>query len=242
MPEPVLRWLMTVTWPEAAAAFLAENFVIFALVLVLGGAIARRPSLPRVSPPPERVTPLELGVALGNVVLNTLITLVGWQLWRRGVIRFRDDAGFGAAADVVVLLFVMDAAMYALHRVAHARWLYPFVHRYHHRYERVRPLTLFALNPVENLAFGGLWLTVIAFYSASWAGMGTYLVLNVAFGTVGHLGVEPVPRTLMSAPVVRHVAGSSFHAEHHLDVTHNFGFYTLIWDRLFGTLRPSPPA
>jgi hypothetical protein len=24
----------------------------------------------------------------------------------------------------------------------------------------------------------------------------------------------------------------------HQDITHNYGFYTLIWDRLFGTLRP----
>lgn len=26
-------------------------------------------------------------------------------------------------------------------------------------------------------------------------------------------------------------------AEHHLDKDPNYGFYTLIWDRLFGTVR-----
>jgi sterol desaturase/sphingolipid hydroxylase (fatty acid hydroxylase superfamily) len=33
------------------------------------------------------------------------------------------------------------------------------------------------------------------------------------------------------------VTGGSFHARHHQDITCNFGFYTLIWDRLFRTLR-----
>lgn len=36
---------------------------------------------------------------------------------------------------------------------------------------------------------------------------------------------------------LRHVGTSTFHAGHHQDAGHNFGFYTLVWDRLFGTLR-----
>ena len=34
----------------------------------------------------------------------------------------------------------------------------------------------------------------------------------------------------------------SFHAQHHAEPTHNFGFYTLLWDRLFGTLHPEYEA
>jgi sterol desaturase/sphingolipid hydroxylase (fatty acid hydroxylase superfamily) len=100
-----------------------------------------------------------------------------------------------------------------------------------------RPLTLFMLNPAENLAFGALWLFVIWVYPASWFGMSVYLVLNVLFGTMGHLGVEPLPAWFARTPIVRYVAGSTFHARHHQDLDSNFGFYTLIWDRLFGTLR-----
>ncbi len=58
------------------------------------------------------------------------------------------------------------------------------------------------------------------------------------FGTVGHLGVEPLPDAWLRWPGLRWLAGGSFHAQHHQDITHNYGFYTLIWDRLFGTLRP----
>jgi Delta7-sterol 5-desaturase len=111
------------------------------------------------------------------------------------------------------------------------------MHRLHHDYDRPRPLTLFILNPVENLSFGMLWLAVISVYQPSWLGMSIYLTLNVLFGTIGHLGVEPFPAWWGRTPVLRWLAGGTFHARHHQDMATNFGFYTLVWDRLFGTLR-----
>jgi sterol desaturase/sphingolipid hydroxylase (fatty acid hydroxylase superfamily) len=133
----------------------------------------------------------------------------------------------------------MDLAMYVLHRLAHHPLLFPLLHRLHHRYERPRPLTLFVLNPAETVSFGALWLVAISLYSASWLGMSIYLTLNVLFGVLGHVGVEPFPSRVVRLPAVRHVGTSTFHAQHHADPAHNFGFYTLLWDRLFGTLHPS---
>ncbi len=94
------------------------------------------------------------------------------------------------------------------------------------------------LIPVENIGFGSLWLFVIAVYSTLWFGMSAYLFLNVAFGTIGHLGVGPF---LGRIPIINYIARSSFHAQHHQDMNHNFGFYSIVWDRLFGTLRARLP-
>jgi sterol desaturase/sphingolipid hydroxylase (fatty acid hydroxylase superfamily) len=110
------------------------------------------------------------------------------------------------------------------------------MHRTHHRYDKPRPLNLFVLNPFEVLGFGALWLGVIIVYSSTWAGMLGYLALNLIFGTMGHLGVEPLPRAFMRLPVLRHLGTSTFHARHHQDGDVNFGFYTDLWDRLFKTL------
>lgn len=238
MLEWLIEWLRTAPWTALLLVFLLENLAILALVVLLGGWLASRFGSRRVSPAPDPLSPTEVVVALANVLLNTVTTLVGLWLWRVGVIRFRSDAGLLALADVLVLLLGMDLLMYFLHRVAHTRALYSLLHRFHHRYEHPRPLTLFALSPLENLAFGALWLTFISVYDASWLGMSTYLCLNVLFGAVGHLGVEPLPDGWSRKPVLRHIAGASFHAQHHQGMEHNFGFYTLIWDRLLGTLRP----
>lgn len=238
MPIAIIKWLQTASWPELLLVSLIENLVILALVVLLGGWLSARFPARRVALAPEPLSPTEVIVALINVLLNTLTTLAGLWLWRHGIIHFRTDAGLLALADILVLLLVMDLLMYLLHRLAHTRLLYALLHKFHHQYDRPRPLTLFALSPVENLAFGGLWLTVISIYPASWLGMSIYLVLNVCFGTVGHLGVEPFPQTWARRPVLRHFAGGSFHAQHHQELSHNFGFYTLCWDRLLGTLRP----
>jgi Delta7-sterol 5-desaturase len=238
MPIWIIKWLQSASWPELLLVFLLENLAILTLVILLGGWVISHFRARRVALVPEPLSLTEVIVALVNVLLNTLTTLVGLWLWRHGIIHFRTDAGLLALADALVLLLVMDLLMYLLHRIAHTRVLYALLHKFHHQYDRPRPLTLFALSPVENLAFGGLWLTVISIYHASWLGMSSYLMLNIFFGAVGHLGVEPFPPAWVGRPLLRNFAGGSFHAQHHQDMRHNFGFYTLFWDRLLGTLRP----
>ena len=238
MPEWIISWLQSAPLPQLLLVFLVENTAIVALVVLLGGRLADWLNSRRVALPPEPLTPTEIIVTFINILLNTATTLAGLWLWRIGVVQFRPDTGLMALADVLGLLFVMDLLMYMLHRLAHTRVLYALLHKFHHRYERPRPLTLFALNPFETLAFGGLWLAVISVYHASWIGMSVYLALNVFFGTVGHLGVEPYPLRWVKNPVLKNFAGGSFHAQHHQDMQYNFGFYTLFWDRMLGTLRP----
>jgi sterol desaturase/sphingolipid hydroxylase (fatty acid hydroxylase superfamily) len=235
--ESLMQWLQTGPLWQVLLALLVENLLVFFFALGLGQLLLRLYADRRVALPPGPLSRMEAAVAASCVLLNTVVTIVGLFLWRAGLIRYRTDVGLWAFLDVVVLLLVMDLAMYFLHRLAHHPALYPLLHRLHHEYDRPRPLTLFILNPAENLSFGPLWLVVSVLYPASWLGMTGYLTLNVVFGTVGHLGVEPLPRGWARYPVVRCFTGGTFHARHHQDLGCNFGFYTLIWDWLFGTLR-----
>jgi sterol desaturase/sphingolipid hydroxylase (fatty acid hydroxylase superfamily) len=236
--EAIISFLQEAPWWQAVLLLLAENLALLVLALAAGQllvvAFARR----RVAPPAPPLEREEVAATVSCVVLNTMVTLAGLGLWRMGIIRFRTDVGVWAWLDALALLMIMDLAMYVLHRLGHHPWLFPLLHRMHHTYDRPRPLTLFVLNPAENLSYGVLWLAVVSVYPASWLGMSVYLVLNLAFGTVGHLGVEPLPDAWARLPVLRYLGTSSFHAQHHQDLGHNFGFYTLIWDRLFGTIRP----
>ena len=235
----LIDWLAGLGWGWAALIFAAENLGIVALSLALGRWLQGR-SFRRVTRPAPPIRPLEYALVASTLILNTLVTLVGWALWREGVIHFRPEwRPLWIALDVLVLAAGMDLAMYALHRLAHHRLLFTPLHRVHHLFDRPRPLTLFALNPAEALAFGGLWLCVVVVYDATWAGMAAYLTLNVLFGLVGHLGVEPLPQRWLGLPGLRWLTTSTFHAVHHESPEYNFGFYTLVWDRLFGTLDPN---
>lgn len=233
----ILDWVGSLTLAEAAAWLLAENVVLFVLAVIVGSVVARRFHRRPAAPVPDPLERKEVVYAASTVVLNWLITLLGWYLWKQGILVIRRDYGWWAVADVVALVLIMDLAMYVLHRMIHISVFYP-IHRLHHAFDRPRPLDLFVLHPLENLAFGALWLVVVAVHAWSWTGISIFLAMNLASGTLGHLGVEPLPSWWSRVPMLRHVGTSTFHAGHHQDVHHNFGFYTLIWDRLFGTLVP----
>ena len=237
-PDPFTAALAAMPFWLAALCALGWNVGIFAACLLLGEWARRAFRRHRVSPPAPPLTGMEVALAVSTVLINTLITAAGMALWRWGWMRLLPNQPWRVLLDSLVLFFAMDFGMYGLHRAAHHRLIYPLIHLTHHQYENPRPLTLFALNPLEVLGFGGLWLLVIVIYPAASLAMVIYLTLNVAFGLIGHLGVEPMPAAWLRLPGLRFISTSTFHAEHHGDKQHNFGFYTLIWDRLFGTLSP----
>jgi lathosterol oxidase len=233
-----LDWIFGLAWWQAALFFVVENLVIFAATLAVGAWMVRRWGQHRVTPPAPPLSAHELWLTASTVTLNAAVTLAGWFLWREGWIQPRAIVDVFSVVDFVVLCAAMDAAMYVAHRIAHVRWLYPLIHGPHHRYEHPRPLTLFVLHPFEAMGFGAMWLALLVVYPASWAGMGAYLTLNVWFGLVGHLGVEPLPPALARHKALAWLTTSTFHAGHHDGPAHNFGFYTTLWDRLMGTLAP----
>src|SRR5437016_1195791 len=132
--ETLIGWLLEAELWQAVLALLAENVLILALALLLGHWLVRRYEARRVAPPALPVRRPEVLIALGTVVLNTVTTLIGLMLWRWGVIRFRTDVGPWAWLDVLILLLVMDLAMYLLHRLAHHPWIFPLMHRLHHEF------------------------------------------------------------------------------------------------------------
>ena len=242
MPDLFIRFFAALkAMPLAGVVIWAtlENLLILAIALLMGRFLVYRYQNQRVTQSPEPLTVLEIGYAASCVFLNIVVTVIGVILWQSDVIHVRfEPTVLTTIADTFILFFAMDFAMYVFHRVAHHPRLYPVIHVTHHRFENPRPLTLFVLNPFETLGFGTLWLLVLAVYPAAWSSIIVYLTLNIVFGLVGHLGVEPMPNQWINLPLIRYISTSTFHAEHHLDKEHNYGFYTLIWDRLFGTLSP----
>lgn len=235
-----MNWLLdnfrTMSCPQAAGWLLMENILLFFASIGLGHTLLVLFGKSRVVKPPPPLEWQEIAWAVSCVLLNTLVTLAGWWLWKSGWIIIRRDFGWRTALDVGVLSLAMDLCMYVFHRIAHLRWIYPWVHATHHHYDKPRPVNLFVLNPMEVFGFGALWLAVISIYHSSWDGIVIYLALNLIFGTIGHLGVEPFPRKWVRIPLIRHISSSTFHARHHQDRDVNFGFYTDLWDRLFRSL------
>jgi Delta7-sterol 5-desaturase len=218
---------------------LLENLALFLVALFVGHLLVQRYHDRPTAPSPAPISRQEVFLTCSTIFLNSLITILGFLLWHVGFIVLRLDLDWRVLLDTVVLFLSMDLTMYLFHRSAHHPRVYPWLHATHHRYENPRPLTLFVLNPFEALGFGFLWLVVLLLYHTSWLGALIYLAINLLFGLLGHLGVEPFPQTWLTLPLLHTISTSTFHTQHHRDKEHNFGFYTLIWDHLFGTLSPT---
>ncbi|MDG5788503.1 sterol desaturase family protein [Evansella sp. AB-P1] len=237
MFESSLYLLINSSWVIVVPFLLLLNIIILLSCIVVGNKIVHLFYKRRIS---SIITsrPSEIYLASLSVILNTVVTILGFYLWKNEVIVLSTTFGFFDWIDIIFLLLIMDFVMYIFHRFAHLKKIYPLIHRTHHRYEDPRPITLFALNPLENLGFGLLWIIVLTIYPASWIGISGYLFLNVVFGLIGHLGVEPFPNSWVNHPILKWISTSTYHAQHHQQEHYNYGFYTIIWDRLFGTLSP----
>src|SRR5262245_14590613 len=117
--EALINWVHDAPWWQAVAVLLAENLFVLFFALALGRVLIRCFEAHRVAPPAPPLERQEVLVTCSTVLLNTVVTLAGWFLWRAGIIRYRTDVGVWAWLDIPILLLVMDLAMYVLHRLAH---------------------------------------------------------------------------------------------------------------------------
>lgn len=225
------------TWFAVLA--LAENAALVGIGWALGVCALRLPGGHRLTADPGPVSRLELTLVVVTTLLNAGVTVAGWWLWRAGLITLTTEPGPRILLDFLLLFIVMDLAMYVGHATAHLRRLFPLAHRLHHVFADARPITLFALHPVEVIGFGALWMAALVVYPFSAWALGAYATVNLVFGIFGHLGVEPLPAPIRRSPVFRWLATPTMHAGHHAQPRFNLGFYTTVWDRLFGTLDPT---
>lgn len=210
--------------------FLGQNLFVFVAALLLGGMLLRNSPVPAA-----KTSKREWRIAAGTVLINTLVTQAGFMLWQQGLIKLDTSWTLRFFADVAILFFAMDLLMYVFHWAIHKSFLYGYIHTLHHEAIDPKPVDLFILHPAETAAFGGLWLAVIMLGTFNVWAMLVYLVLNVIFGIAGHLGNDVTPGKSDATGLLRFAGTSRFHHGHHKNVDRNFGFYTNVWDRLFGT-------
>lgn len=144
--------------------------------------------------------------------------------------------------SIPAALLVHDFYFYWAHRLMHAPALFERVHRVHHLSTNPSPLSAFAFHPCEAVieAVGLLVvLMIVPLHPLAFLSFSTFLI---AFNVMGHLGYELFPRFMGETPVLRLLNTATSHNQHHRTFRYNYGLYTLIWDRLFGTLHPNYAA
>lgn len=217
---------------------------IFFLLLnlaILGGSIVAGQILHRLGAPAMQlrsISVVEWMLSLSTVTINAAISVAGWALWKSGWLTLNTTGGVLAILrDTLILVLVMDFALYVLHRIAHLPVFYRLAHFKHHEYRDVRVIALFVMHPLEALGFGSLWVFTLTLFPFTVESVLLFLNLNLYFGVTAHGGLRLYSRAVAAVLSRLALSDPDFHARHHRDEAHNLGFYTTIWDRLFRTFR-----
>ena len=213
--------------PELLSILFIENFTIALIALGAGYAILKSSGEPL-----KKISSNQWRQFLLTVLLNTLVTYSGFSLWANGFIKISVDINWGIAVHFVVLFIAMDLLLYALHYLMHSGFLFKNLHYKHHTGQKLRPIDFFIIHPLEAIVYGALWLAFLALFTFNLYAIIFYLVVHVLFGVMSHLGIE---RPTTKGFISEYLVDSHYHQVHHKNPQHNLGFYTNIWDKLFGT-------
>lgn len=144
--------------------------------------------------------------------------------------------GWGGAALLLVgLIAFNDLWFYAVHRSLHTRWLYKHVHAVHHRSVDVDPLSSYSFHALEAVLITGWVIPVMLVLPLPMPVVMAAQVIGLANNVMAHLGYELLPSGWLRIPLLRWTNTATFHALHHERFTGNFGLFSRVWDRLFGT-------
>lgn len=140
--------------------------------------------------------------------------------------------------EFALYFFVFDFYFYWVHRLIHIEPVYTWIHKTHHYSIAPNPLSSSSMTPIEGSMEGLIVPTFLALFTVHETS--TYFIIPFAtlMGLYVHCGYEFLPRWWYRNPLSSWFITPMFHDQHHQYFTCNYGAYTTIWDKLFGTVRP----
>jgi len=160
------------------------------------------------------------------LVINILVAVPGLWLWSLGYIVFSESGHF--LGHLILLFFGFDLLMYGFHWMSHAAWPFNRFHDKHHVHTYFNSISLYVMEPVEAIFFGLLLMLAAYVYTFNIFSFILFLILNWLLGVVGHLNSRKTKQPYLFGNYV-------FHKTHHQKGCFNYGFYTVIWDKIFRT-------
>jgi len=139
--------------------------------------------------------------------------------------------------SIALMLVLHDTYFYWMHRLMHWHKVFKYVHRIHHKSTNPSPWAAYAFHPLEAIVEAGIIFPIVFFIPFHISALLVFLLLMIIYNVYGHLGFELFPKQFNRHPIGRWINTSVNHNQHHKHFEGNYGLYTLLWDRLMGTLR-----
>jgi lathosterol oxidase len=132
LASQILSSFSTMSIQEAAFWLIVQNFLQFAICIAVGHLFVMQFQMHPIGERPLPLERREVLLALLCVFLNSIVAVIGWMLWKNGVIVIHNDVSWSLILDVAALLLLMDFLMYVTHRICHHKLFFSWVHGTHH--------------------------------------------------------------------------------------------------------------
>ena len=182
----------------------------------------------------------DFAFSVASVVIFSFIALLTFRILRPFSQLYSDIEAHSIgyyAFSFVFLLFIHDAYFYLIHRLMHQPKLFKYVHLIHHKSTNPSPWTAYAFHPLEAILEALIIPIITCIIPVHVSVIGFLMLFQIFYNVYGHLGYELFPKNFHKTWVGRYVNTSVAHNQHHHRFHGNYGLYTLIWDRLFNTIR-----
>jgi methylsterol monooxygenase/4-alpha-methyl-delta7-sterol-4alpha-methyl oxidase len=139
--------------------------------------------------------------------------------------------------QTIFFMVMEDFTFYWSHRFLHMDFIYPYVHKIHHKYVNTVCIAAEYAHPFEFIFGNVLTTNSGVLLLGKRTHMVTYLmwsILRIAETTDGHCGYEFSWSPFRLLPMS---AGSEFHHYHHLAFKGNYASFFTCWDRVFNTVH-----
>lgn len=239
------------TWPPLLIAAAAAVLIALRYSVMAGGALAivtalsRRLAHRRIQSRPFTPAQLrrEFGYSMSTACVFGLFAglalTVGRDLGLSKVYFDPDEHGlWWLVLSLPAVVLLHDAYFYWTHRFMHLPGVFERVHRVHHLSTNPSPLSVLAFHPLEAVIAFGAVVVITALVPVHVGVLALWSLSTLLTNIMGHLGYELLPPGMARSRFFGWINTATSHNQHHRAFAANFGLYTLLWDRLMGTVHP----
>jgi 4-alpha-methyl-delta7-sterol-4alpha-methyl oxidase len=232
-----LFWL----FPFATALLTAVSFLLFAGILTWidwrRPAWAERYRIQKREGQGKAV----VGPAFRHFLINSLVTILAvfplWPLLKVSRVHSGElPEWWVLAGQFIFFLYLDDFLFYWLHRALHTKLLYKPIHSLHHRFNVPWSIAGHYLHPLEFILISMAAMSGPLLVGAHVVTVWVWIVFRQLISAEQHCGYELPWNPSRFFPFN---GGTAFHDFHHARFRGNYAGFTLVWDRLFGTLTPA---
>jgi sterol desaturase/sphingolipid hydroxylase (fatty acid hydroxylase superfamily) len=124
--------------------------------------------------------------------------------------------------------------MYISHWISHNVTYLKKIHALHHEHSKqFNNVSLYYISIWESLFFGTLLTLLAILFNMNIYGFISFLIFNWLYGVISHLNI------ITNRSNILIFTTNFFHLKHHMLKNKNYGFYTVIWDKIFETEEKS---